>query len=166
VRISNVSHSEMVSYLRDRRIDAWGLLGGLPNPAASEQAASARIRLLDVGKEMVESGFLRDNPFFVETRIPAGTYRGVDYDVTTFAQNGILLAHANVPDDLVYDLTKILWSDACVEYLGNNHRALRAMRGDPLVGLAIPLHPGAARFWRERGLDTSKVPTPEQMPGR
>lgn len=163
VDVSNVSHSEMVSYLRDGRIDGWALLGGLPNPAATEQASTAPIRLLDVGKEMNESGFLRENPFFVSATIPAGTYHGIDEDITTFAQNGILFAHADAPDDLIYNLASTLWSPECVSYLGSSHRALSAMQGSPVEGLSMPLHPGAARLWKERGLDLSAVPTPESM---
>lgn len=163
IDVANVSHGEMVSYLKDGKIDGWALLGGLPNPAATEAAVSGKVRLLDIGKEIDSSGFLKSNPFFVKAEIPAGTYPNIDYPVTTFAQNGVLVANAGVSDDLIYRITKTLWSDACVDYLASNMSSLSQMKGDPLLGAVMPLHPGAMRYWKEKGLDTSKVPAPEAM---
>lgn len=163
IDVANVSHGEMVSYLKDGKIDGWALLGGLPNPATTEAAVSGNVRLLDIGKEIDSSGFLKTNPFFVKAEIPAGTYPNIDYPVTTFAQNGVLVANAGVSDDLVYEITKVLWSDACVDYLSSNVSALSQMKSDPLVGAVMPLHPGAMRYWNEKGLDTGKVPTPDTM---
>jgi hypothetical protein len=163
IDVANVSHGEMVSYLKDGKIDGWALLGGLPNPATTEAAVSGSVRLLDIGKEIDSSGFLKTNPFFVKAEIPAGTYPNIDYPVTTFAQNGVLVANAGVSDDLVYEITKVLWSDVCVDYLSSNVSALSQMKSDPLVGAVMPLHPGAMRYWNEKGLDTGKVPTPDTM---
>ncbi|MCH7550790.1 MAG: hypothetical protein IIA35_03665, partial [Proteobacteria bacterium] len=68
-----------------------------------------------------------------------------------------------VPDDVVYEVAKVLWSTKCVDYLSNNLKSLVAMKDSPLDGVAFPLHPGAIKLWKEKGLDPSKVQTPDKM---
>ncbi|MBI3045151.1 MAG: TAXI family TRAP transporter solute-binding subunit [Betaproteobacteria bacterium] len=158
INAANVSSSEMNSFLKDGKIDGWIWLGGVPTPAATEAAASGNAVFLDVGKELEASGFLRENPFFRKVVQAAGSYPTIDYAWTSFGQNGILLAHKDVPAEVVYGVARTLWSDTCVDYLTNNLKSLSAMKGSPVDGLAFPLHPGAAKLWKEKGLDVSRVP--------
>ena len=109
------------------------------------------------------TGFLKSNPFYVKTTIPAGSYPGIDYPTSSFAQNGVFLAQKTVSNTTVYRVAKALWSKTCINYLSSNQKSLAAMTGSPLDGIAFPLHPGAAQLWKERGLDTSKVLTPGKM---
>jgi TRAP-type uncharacterized transport system substrate-binding protein len=60
-------------------------------------------------------------------------------------------------------VAKALWSDACIDYLSKAQRSLVAMKDSPLNGLVFPLHPGAAKLWREKGLNVSAVPTPDKL---
>lgn len=159
IKTANVSSSEMNGFLKDGKIDGWIWLGGVPTPAATEAAASGSAVFLDVRKELEASGFLKENPFFRKVVQPAGSYPNIDYAWTSFGQNGILIAHQSVPEDVVYNVTKTLWSDACINYLTKNLKSLSAMKDSPVAGLAFPLHPGAAKLWKEKGLDVSKVPT-------
>jgi len=158
INAANVSSSEMNAFLKDGKIDGWIWLGGVPTPAATEAAASGDVVFLDIGKELESSGFLRENPFFRKVVQPAGSYPNIDYAWTSFGQNGILIVHKDVPENVVYNVAKTLWSDACVSYLTGNLRSLSAMKDSPVAGLAFPLHPGAAKLWKEKGLDISKVP--------
>ena len=83
--------------------------------------------------------------------------------VTSFGLNGVLIVNKNVPDDKVYRVAKALWSNACIDYLSKAQRSLVAMKDSPLTGLVFPLHPGAAKLWREKGLNVSAVPTAEKF---
>ena len=87
----------------------------------------------------------------------------MDYDVQTVAVMSMLLVHENVPDDIVYLMTKILYEHAdeikqqvqkqSVQYISLNHA---------LDGLSIPLHPGAYQYYQEKGIqvpDEFKPPT-------
>lgn len=158
IEMANVSSSEMNAFLKDGKIDGWIWLGGVPTPAATEAAASGDAVFLDVGKELESSGFLKESPFFRKVRQPAGSYPNIDYAWTSFGQNGILIAHKDVPEDVVYNVTKTLWSDTCVNYLTKNLKSLSAMKDSPVSSLAFPLHPGAAKLWKEKGLNVSQVP--------
>ena len=161
--VANVSSSEMNSYLKDGKLDGWAWIGGVPTPAATEIAVSGRVRFLDIGKELDSTGFLKKNPFFVKVTTPAGSYPGIDYPTTSFGQNGVFVAQKTVSDDVVYKVSKVLWSTKCVDYLSNNLKSLVAMKDSPLDGVAFPLHPGAIKLWKEKGLDPSKVQTPDKM---
>jgi uncharacterized protein len=85
--------------------------------------------------------------------IPGATYPGIDSETPTVAVPALFIASAAVPDDLVYGITKALWQDATRRLLDNGHPAGKAIRLESaLQGVAIPLHPGAARYYTERGL--------------
>ena len=159
IQPANVSSSEMNAFIKDGKIDGWIWLGGVPTPAATEAAASGGAVFLDIGKELEASGFLRDNPFFRKVVQPAGSYPNINYPWTSFGQNGILIVHKDVPEEVVYNVAKTLWSDACLDYLTGNLKSLSAMKESPVAGLAFPLHPGAAKLWKEKGLDISNVPS-------
>lgn len=159
IKVANVSSSEMNSFLKDGKIDGWIWLGGVPTPAATEAAASGDVVFLDIGKELAASGFLEESPFYRKVVEPAGSYPNANYPWTSFGQNGILIVRKDVPDDVVYRVAKTLWSEGCLDYLTHNLKSLSAMKDSPVAGLAFPLHPGAARLWREKKLDISKVPT-------
>jgi TRAP transporter TAXI family solute receptor len=153
LRISNLSHGEQVSYLKDGKIDGYALQGGLPNPSVTEAALTRPVRLLSVDQGVDFSGFLKEFPGFEPTTIPKGTYKGVDYDVSTMGLSGILVANKNTSPDLIYQMTKTIWGKSCVGYLTKNNRGLAALkRANPTDGLVIPVHPGAARYWKEKGI--------------
>ena len=163
IDVANVSSSEMNSFLKDGKIDGWVWLGGIPTPGATEAAASGDVRFLDISKELEATKYTDENPYFQKVTAPAGSYPNVDYPWTSFGENGVLIASKDVPDQVVYDIAKTLWSESCLDYLVDNMQALSAMKGSPVAGLAFPLHPGAARLWKEKGLDLSKVPSTGSM---
>lgn len=158
IEMANVSSSEMNAFLKDGKIDGWIWLGGVPTPAATEAAATGDAVFLDVGKELESSGFLKESPFFRKVQQPAGSYPNIDYAWTSFGQNGIFIAHKDVPEDVVYNVAKTLWSDTCLNYLTKNLKSLSAMKDSPVSNLSFPLHPGAAKLWKEKGLNVSQVP--------
>lgn len=161
----NLTHSDMVNYFKDGKIDGWVLTSSLPSPALTEATVGGGARLLDVSKELDATKLLTDYPFFEKATIPAGTYPGIGYPVTTISLSALLVANVAVPEETVYQITKTLYSDACVESAIKSHPGLNRMAkgNNPLAGVIIPLHPGAARYWKERGLDTSATPTVESM---
>jgi TRAP transporter TAXI family solute receptor len=90
-------------------------------------------------------------PFYTLERIPANTYRGQERDVMTPAVLALLVARRELPDDLVYRFTKAIFDN-----LAEFHSAHPAARNLTLptaqTGMAVPLHPGAERYYREKGI--------------
>src|SRR5690606_21868974 len=88
---------------------------------------------------------------YVPSVIPAGTYDGQDEDVPTAAIGNILVTHAGVSDEVAYQMTKLLFEN--LERLKASHAAAGDIDvNKALDGLAIPLHPGAERYYKEIGL--------------
>jgi len=84
--------------------------------------------------------------------IPAGTYPGQEADINTIAQPNFLATHADIPEEHVYQITKTIYEN--LPFLQAIHPATNAMSLEVAInGLPLPLHPGAARFYAEQGID-------------
>ena len=120
---------------------------GAPPSSTVQRALDAGARLLPVTGRRVEK-LLREYPFYTAMVIPADTYRGPGGPVVTIGVNGVLVCRADLPDDLVYRLTKALYEGP----MGVQPALARWL--EPAAGSAtpIPLHAGAARYYREREL--------------
>lgn len=94
----------------------------------------------------------RRYPLWIRYVIPAGTYPNQPQDVQTIAHPNTLAVRADVPEEAVYEITKSIWEN--LGALHEIHKATREVRLESaLRGLGAPLHPGAARYYREQGLD-------------
>lgn len=84
--------------------------------------------------------------------IDAGTYPGQDADWNTIAQPNFLATHADLPEEHVYQITRTIYEN--LPFLNAIHPATNTMGLDVAInGLPVPLHPGAARYYREQGID-------------
>ena len=92
---------------------------------------------------------------------PPGTYPNQTDHIRTIASPNVLVTHVDIPQEVVYNITKIIWSNLAT--LQEIHRATRDMRPDIAVsGLGAPLHAGALRYYREIGLDIPERLIPEE----
>ncbi len=83
--------------------------------------------------------------------IPAGTYPSQKEDIKTIAQPNFLACRADLPDEVVYKITKTIYEN--LPFLNNIHKATKAMSLErATTGLPAPLHPGAEKFYREVGI--------------
>jgi uncharacterized protein len=141
-------------------IDALFLVGGQPVPVIRDLAATTPIRLIPIEGEII-GRLTRDFDHYRITEIPAGAYAGVDTPTPSIGFSALWLVNRRVDPDLVYAITKSLWNPATakllsvVEPVGTQIRLERA-----LDGLSVPLHPGAARFYREADLPVDGAPPP------
>jgi hypothetical protein len=148
--------ADATSLLESNKLDAFFLMAGTPVPAIVDAAAMARVRLVPITGRPREA-LLRAYPFITATIIPGAIYPGIDTETPTVAVPALFVASAALPDDLVYGITKALWQDATRRLLDNGHPAGKAIRiENALKGVVIPLHPGAARYYTERGLTLPK----------
>ncbi|MGD9616476.1 MAG: TAXI family TRAP transporter solute-binding subunit [Alphaproteobacteria bacterium] len=144
--------------LKAGTIDALFLVGGSPVPVIRDLAASTPIRLIPIEGEVVER-LKKDFAHYQITAIPAGAYSGVETPTPSIGFSALWLTNSRADPDLVYAITKSLWNPAtakllsAVEPIGAQIRLERA-----LDGLSVPLHAGAARFYREAGLPVNNTP--------
>ena len=148
--------------LKDRQVDAYHALFGVPNAAVTDTSSTADIVLISSYPEAEAAGFFDAFPFYTRYEIPAGVFRGVDEPVVTFRDAGLWVASAGMDEDLVYEMTKAIYSQAGLEHMTAVTAVAREMGPDnALVGIQIPLHPGAARFWSEIGVEIPASAQPQ-----
>src|SRR5262245_5407127 len=142
-----VSFSEVVSRMEARTLDAGFVVASYPVAAVSEMNSSFGIRLISISRDTANH-IRTQYPFMRPVTIPGNTYAGQTDDIETVGIDNMLIDRDDLPGQLVYRLTKAFFDSlpslAQVD--------LGAALIDPEQGATtpIPLHPGAARFYRER----------------
>ena len=142
--------SEMAQALCDGKIDAMIYTIGHPAAAITEAATTCDVELVDVTGEPIDK-LVADNPYYRKAVIPAGTYKGTDKDVTTFGVGATLISSADVADDVVYTLVKAVFDN--FDDFKKLHPAFANLKEAEMIkdGLSAPLHPGAEKYYKERG---------------
>jgi len=132
-------------------LDAFFLFGGYPVPAIAELASTVPVRLLPVGDEVADR-LIKKYRFFSRDTIPGGTYSGIDDATPTIGVRSLFVVSSDLPEGLVYDVTKALWSEPTRKLLDQGHPMGRRIRlATALDGVPLPLHPGAERYYRQIG---------------
>jgi TRAP transporter TAXI family solute receptor len=132
---------------------AAGIPSGPPTGAITKLMAAneGKFKILDVTEEQLAAMDGGRN-LWVPYTIAAGTYPGQAADVNTIAQPNFLAVNASVDEEHVYLLTKTMYEN--LAFLQAIHPATKAMAVEKaLAGLPVPLHPGAARYYKEMGLE-------------
>jgi hypothetical protein len=144
--------ADAAALIEQNKLDAFFLMAGAPVPAIVDAASMQPLHLLGIAGK-ARDALVRAYPFVTAATIPGATYPGIDTETQTIAIPTLFIASASLPDDLVYGITKALWQDSTRRLLENGHPAGKAIRlENALRGVAIPLHPGAARYYTERGM--------------
>lgn len=151
--------------LVEGEVDAFFIVGGHPIAAVAEAAARTPIRLLSFDDEQGRS--LKERlPFFTESVIGEGVYEGVS-ETRTLGVGAQWLVRGDVPEDLVYGITRALWHPSTRRLLDNGHpKGPSIQLATATKGLAAPLHPGAARYYREAGVLEDGGTDPKVEPRR
>jgi hypothetical protein len=127
-------------------------IAGIPTAALTDLSVTQPITIIQFGPGLREK-FLKENPAFIPLTIPAGTYKGVDKDVPTVGMPAIWACTKDLPDDVVYQLVKAIYSSEGLAYIRKIHAAAQSItREDAGKGMPIPMHPGATKFYKEAGL--------------
>lgn len=151
--IAYLGYGPSADALQNGTIDGMNIPAGVPASAVTRAYANANgdITTLDFTEEQLEKVNSKFE-LWSAYDIPAGTYPNQDEVIHTIAQPNILAARADVPEDDVYAITKAMYEN--LPFLNNIHPATKAMALEKaIVGLPMPLHPGAARFFEEQGLE-------------
>jgi uncharacterized protein len=140
------------SAIGDGTLDGFFLIGGVPVPAIRELAATTPIRLIPIDDHVLVS-IKESSSSYHRSVIPAGTYPGINKETPSIGFNALWVVSAGASDDLIYSITRALWSEATQRLLETHNPIGKQISvSKALEGLTIPLHPGAKRFYREAGL--------------
>ena len=151
IRPEYLKQQQCAEKLKDGSLDAYFQTTGYPQGTLTELAATNGFDLLAVSgpeAEKLQSQF----KFFANDEIPAGVYKDVA-GVKTLSVGAQWVTSAKIDPDLVYEVTKALWSDTTRAALDVGHAKGKVIRKETaLAGLGILLHPGAEKFYKEDGL--------------
>ena len=151
IRAEYVKPDLAIDRMTAGKLDAFFIVAGYPVRSIASLAERRNIVVVPIDGARARALLERDQ-FFVSDAIPASTYRGVG-KVSTIGVGAQLVVDANLPEALVYRVTRILWSPETRKLLRGGHKKGAEIRLDrALDGISIPLHDGAARYYRELGL--------------
>lgn len=135
---------------KEGQLDVGFVVAGYPTSSITDLAATHEIDLVNFNEDFM-TVLLAEHPFFVKGVIPAGTYQGIDRSVQTPAVLAMLVCDAALPQDVVYRFTRALWEN--VSDLQKVHEKAKYITLDTAMdGISVPVHPGAAKFYAEKGM--------------
>lgn len=154
VKRARLSPAESTRAIRDRQLDAYWFVGGVPTPAISDLAATPgiKIKLIDYQKEALAGMVKATGPLYVPLTIPAKSYPGQDTPSQTVAVWNILAVRDDMSVEMAYNITRAAYEHradlAAVHPEGRNIDLKWQLNG----AAVIPFHPGAIKFWAEQGV--------------
>ena len=145
--------SESVNALKDGKIDAFFFGGGIPTAAITDLAATPgmKIRLVDHA-ELVPVMAKKYGPLYTADVIPAKSYSGQETDNKMASSWNLLVAHQRMSDQMAYNIVKTLW-ESKPELVTVHKEAMNIEMANQSNDISpIPFHPGAIRYYREKGI--------------
>ena len=153
LRRERLGVAELVNALKDRKIDAFFWVGGIPTAAVTDLGATpgVKIKMIDTA-DLVPVMNKKYNDLYSTDVIKTGAYPGQDKDNPVSVVWNILVASATMPDDMAYNIVKTLM-EKNAELVAVHREALNFTLANQVpANSAIPWHPGAVRYFKERGV--------------
>jgi TRAP transporter TAXI family solute receptor len=135
---------------KDNQVDAAFMTTGYPSPAIMDVATTKDITMIDFDDAFLDK-LGKAYPYFVPHIIPGGTYRGIDKDTKVPAVVAIVATHDGVSEQVIYEFLKGVFANLA-EVQTAHAKAKEISLEKAIEGLPRPLHPGAAKFFKEKGL--------------
>lgn len=160
--VTGLGYNDATAMIQDGRLDGLSNQPAGPMPHIINLAQNPGIRILPVEEE-VRDKILADPRFrgWVKMEIPAGAYKGIEKSIPTVGMLEVFLVNKNVSEELVYRIAKIVYESQEIKDIYKTARE----RGFPPAfdisnatkGMVIPVHPGAARYFKEKGLSIPPI---------
>jgi TRAP transporter TAXI family solute receptor len=149
-RVERLTATESGDYLKDGRIDAAFYTTGVGAAALVDVAMMIDTVLVPVDSAHADL-LIKKYPFYSKTFVPKGSYKGVDQDVPAVAVLAILVTRAELEEDVVYKITKAMYEN--IKDIERAHAKGKEVKLEKAtVGMPIPLHPGAEKYFKEKGI--------------
>ncbi|ACY53498.1 MULTISPECIES: TAXI family TRAP transporter solute-binding subunit [Vibrio diabolicus subgroup] len=151
--LAYMGYGGSASALQNGTIDGMNTPAGVPVGAVTQAFAALgkNISILSFTDEQIKEANGNYN-LWTKYEIPANTYPGLDKPITTIAQPNFLAVREDISEEDVYQLTKAIYEN--LPFLQGIHKATKAMAIEKAIaGLPVPLHPGAARYYKEMGIE-------------
>ncbi len=150
VKMSFVSYTDSATQMKDNQAQMFTLGTGIPAASIMDIAAGRDIKLLDMSDAL--EGMKKINPGYTLLEVPAGTYPKQDKAVNVIGYATHIVASCKLPEDTVYKMTKAIADN--VASLAATSKAMTGLTAKQMaVDVGVPFHPGAAKFYKEQGID-------------
>ena len=148
-----MGYNDAAQAFGNKQLDAFWLFTAFPSGAVIMAAQTNDIELIDLGKDAKESGFFDQYPYFSQLSVPADTYRGVSSETPSFQDSALWVANSKVSDDTVYEMLSAIYTDEGLAHMKQQKKTFKDMSLQTgTQGVVTPWHPGAVRFWKEKGM--------------
>ncbi len=149
--VTEMTSTEHSKALCDGKIDAYGYVVGVPNSgvAVATDGCGAKIASLN---SKVEADLIKEFPFYGPVTIPKGVYRSTTEPVMTFGGYATIVSSAKVPNDVVYEVVRAVMEN--LDDFKKLHPAFQLLTPEGMMrnGNSAPLHEGAIKYYKEKGL--------------
>lgn len=152
---AELNNSQSAERLADGQLDGYFYAAGWPVSAMVQLATTKGMELHSFNDDDLAK-INEIIPAYIPSKIPAGVYEGVDYEVKTPAVSALLVVSSELSDELVYGITEAMWNKNTRTLLDNGHAKGKQITLDTaldgIAALGVPLHPGAEKFYKEAGV--------------
>jgi TRAP transporter TAXI family solute receptor len=148
-----MGYSDAAAAFGNNQLDAFWVFAGFPVGGVMMAAQTNDIALVNLNADAEASGFYKKYPYYRKLAVPAGTYKGVDYDAPSFQDSALWVANAKVSADVVYKLLSIIYTDEGLKHMVSQKKTFKNMSLETgATNIVTPFHPGAEKFWKEKGM--------------
>lgn len=149
-KVDYLNYGEAIDQMKNGMIDAAFVTSGIPNATIMELGTTNKIVIVPIEGEGAKN-LIAKYPFFVEEIIPANTY-DTGKDINTVTVRNIMIVREELPEEVVYEITKGIFENIedikASHNTANQHLSLENSQ----IGVSIPIHPGAEKYYREMGI--------------
>ena len=146
-KVEYLPFGQSVELIKNRQIDATVQSAGLGVASIKDLANSVEVVIVEIPESIIE----KLGAPYVSATIPANTYEGVGQDTKTAGIVNFLITSQKVSDKIAYDMTKNLFEN--LPALVATHSAAKNINiNKALTGMPVPLHPGAEKYYKEKGI--------------
>jgi len=152
IKRERLSPAESTRAIRDRQLDAYFFVGGVPTPAITDLAATPGIKI-----QLIDHADLRDamnklvGPLYVPIVTPAKSYPGQDRDTRAIAVWNVLLVREDMPAEMAYNITRAVYTNRAELALVHPEGRNIDIKWQLESAAVIPFHPGAVKFFNSQG---------------
>jgi TRAP transporter TAXI family solute receptor len=148
-----MGYNDAAQAFGNNQLDAFWLFTAFPSGAVIMAAQTNDIGMVNLDADAEASGFYKKYPYFGKLAVPAGTYKGVDYDSPSFQDSTLWVANSKTPADVVYKLLSIIYTDEGLKHMVEQKKTFKHMSlKTGATNIVTPFHPGAEKFWKEKGM--------------
>lgn len=149
---TELTSTEQSKALCDGKIDAYVYTVGVPNAGVAVATDGCGAEIVNFNNALAKGLVTADRPYYSWANIPKGTYKTSATDITTFGVMATFVSSTDVADEVVYEVTRAVMEN--IEDFRKLHPAFANLNPKDMVknGLSAPLHPGALKYYKEKGL--------------